>query len=439
MSNKGKIYCSRCGADFSKQTAGVCPKCGSPKCFISLYWKRPDAPPEEKSERYKFYNDVLRGNVPLYWLTARDQLAAMNRDIQAKKFNPADWNPETVNLHKVKALATDWISAKQADVAKRELKPGSLHLYKSHIQTHIVPKLGEKDIAALDYDLLKAFKDNLPEHLSKKTQREILHTLHNFLVWCETEKKVLKAVPRMPKVKGKDSKPKRSLTVVQKIQALVQIPEQHRDFYEFEMRTGIRPGEACALKVKDVLIDLGAIRIQRNFSHRVLVESDKEDHKMLLALTKRSQEIVQKHMTGKGPEDFLFTNPEAGGRHYTVHTTELYWKKWSGTGVTHYEATRHSAATQMTEMFDIRAAQRMLRQADLSSTQHYVHEAIEDLRSKMEQYDAAMPADALRTVQAGIEKQELQGVNGGRGWESNLIWWLIYLAFLPPTDDLRTD
>ncbi|HUI68353.1 MAG TPA: tyrosine-type recombinase/integrase, partial [Nitrospirota bacterium] len=111
-----------------------------------------------------------------------------------------------------------------------------------------------------------------------------------------------------------------------------------------------------------------------------LKENTKANKKKLIPLSERALEIVKKHVDGKLEGDFIFINPDTG-RHYTVKALNQIWRRFSGIDCTHYEASRHSFATQLVEACeDVSAAQALLRHADLRSTMQYVHQRLERLR-----------------------------------------------------------
>jgi integrase len=66
-----------------------------------------------------------------------------------------------------------------------------------------------------------------------------------------------------PEIKGNNSKPMVALDLEDQMEALKRIPEEHRDIYSFLMETGLRQGEACALKVKDIDMKNGNALIRR--------------------------------------------------------------------------------------------------------------------------------------------------------------------------------
>ncbi len=77
----------------------------------------------------------------------------------------------------------------------------------------------------------------------------------------------------------------------------------------------------------------------------------------------------------------------------------------------------------MAEKYDDRTAQRMLRHADRRSTQKYLHEALGQLRQKMEEIDEMLPVPEdevqLRTVETGSESEQSQADEWCRRSESN--------------------
>ncbi len=83
------------------------------------------------------------------------------------------------------------------------------------------------------------------------------------------------------------------------------------------------------------------MRIQRTLTVRQVRESDKEGHGARIALTSTNIAIVQKHMEGKVPEDWLFINPVTYN-HYTQDRAAVYWRQYSGTDVTHYGSDKTS-------------------------------------------------------------------------------------------------
>lgn len=370
---KGTIRCNKDGTEISKKT-GTCPKCGKIQCHIAVYWHE---------RLFRFYKDV--NGIGFSYMTALDQLAAMNREMRTKSFKAELWQPGAIKERKLEQAVNRWLAQKKIEVDRDELSYGSYHSYRSHANNHILHSeygLGAWDIREVGHAELAQFKDNLPLHLKIKTRREIMRTFYNFFRWS-WRNGLIPSVPAFPVVKGNDSTERLALTIEDQGAALASIPTEHRDLYEFETEAGTRPGETCALKIKDVDFTERTIKVQRTFTMRRLRESDKEGHRKPVPLSPRAYEIVKKHATGRFPEDWLFIHPKTK-THYTVQRLGLIWKQYTGLPITHYEGTRHSFATQIAEIADKDAAQELLRHADARSTQKYVHRRTEYLRAALQ-------------------------------------------------------
>lgn len=381
----GTINCNKDGTVISEKT-GTCPKCGNIKCHIMLYWHE---------RLFRFYKDV--NGIGFSFMSAQDQLVAMNREIRTKSFKPESWQAGSIKERKLEQAVNRWLSQKKAEVDREELSYGSLHSYRSHVNTHILNAeygLGAWDIREIGYAELAQFKDNLPLNLKIKTRREIMRTFYNFFRWS-WRNGLVPAVPAFPVVKGNDSTEQLALTIEDQHAALKIIPIQHRDIYEFESEMGTRPGETCALKIKDIDFTERTVIVRRTFTMGKLRESDKEGHRKSVPLSPRAFEIVKKHTEGRFPDDWVFLHPRTK-THYTVQRLGIIWKQYTKLPITHYEGTRHSFATQIAEIDDIKAAQELLRHADMRSTQKYVHRRTEYLRA----------AQQKRTNVVNLQKKE---------------------------------
>ena len=369
----GKIRCNKDGTELSSKT-GTCPKCGKIQCHIAVYW-------HEKV--FRFYKDV--NGIVFSYMSALDQLAAMNREMRAKTFKAELWQPGAMKERKLAEAVTRWLTQKKTEVDREELSYGSYHTYRSHVNNHILSPvygLGAWDIREIGHAELEQFKDNLPLKLKIKTRREIMHNFYNFFRWS-WRKGLITSVPPFPVVKGNDSVERLALTIEDQHTALKTIPTEHRDLYEFESEVGTRPGETCALKIKDIDITEKTIIVRRTFTMGKLRESDKEGHRKSIPLSPRAFEIVQKHAEGRFPEDWLFLHPRTK-THYTVARLGLIWKQYTKLPISHYEGTRHSFATQIAELDDMKAAQELLRHSDMRSTEKYVHRRTEYLRAALQ-------------------------------------------------------
>jgi integrase len=379
----GKRRCNKDGTEISAKT-GTCPKCGKIQCHIAIYWHE---------EVFRFYKDV--NGIVFSYMSALDQLAAMNREMRAKTFKAELWQPGAVKERRLAEAADRWLAQKKIEVDQEELSYGSYHVYRSHIDNHILSPvygLGAWDIREISYAELDEFQDNLPSHLKIKTRREIMHTLHNFLK--QALKKLNRNLPPFPDpINGNDSVKRVALTVEDMVEAVRKIPAEHRDFFEFENEVGTRPGECCSLKIRDINFTDQTATIQSTFTMGKFRNTDKEGHELPIPLSPRALDIARSHAAGRFPDDYLFLHPQTK-KHYTVITTAKIWNRYTQLTITqkgktrritHYEGTRHSFATQVGEHGgDIKGVQGLLRHKDSRSTDKYMHPRTEYLREVLQ-------------------------------------------------------
>jgi integrase len=369
---------------------GTCPKCDQAWCYVELY---------SNGQKHKYYRDSKNPDEKLGFLQAFSLLKEINESItkEKKRFNPAAWQPESIKARLLTNVLVRWIEQKKEEVKNGELSYGTLHAYQSRTRTHLSPLLGHLDVKEIKFSDIENFKDQLPNTIKLKTKREILNTLHAAMRWM-WKKGIISEVPPFPTINGNDSEPRIALTLEDQAEALNKIPEIHRDVYEFEFETGIRPGETCALKIKDIDFQNRTMRVQRTFTMRRLREADKEAHRKTMPLSDVALEIARARSLGRFPEDWVFINPSSKS-HYTVQRLGHYWKKYTKLPCTHYEGGRHSFCTQISEVAEGVAAQALMRHADARSTARYTHSRTEFLRDVLSRRSSprVVPISAKKT------------------------------------------
>lgn len=346
---------------------GVC-MCGNYRCFITIYWK---------GKYYNFRRDK-QGYVFTYD-KAKDKLIEINHAIKNGNFNPEDYSDKNIEERKFENMIEKWINQKEQEKSAGELSSETIRPYKSYNRNHYIFLYGY-DVREINFEILERFKDSLPKKLSIKMKRNILSALHAFFVWLR-KKGTIKELPVWPEIKGNNSKPMIAMDLEDQIKALERIPAEHRDIFAFLMETGLRQGEACALKVKDIDVKNGNALIRRTWSGTDLIETTKGKNKKWIPLSDSAVEIVKRNMNGKLPESFLFINPVTKGS-YKQECLRKRWHKHTGLEISLKEATRHSFCTQIAEggFCNTLQAQELMRHNDLRSTQRYFHGNIEKMK-----------------------------------------------------------
>lgn len=382
----GGIFCNKDGAkmsgktdDAKKLTRGTCPKCGRTECHIFV-----------KGARY--YRDV--NDKFFTYVSALSQLAAMNREIEAKTFDVKAWLPGAIKTRKLKNAIQKYISEIKLSADNHKKSMNTYWACLSRVNIHILHEtygLGEMDIEDITTLRLKQFLKSLPKHLKIHSIRGIMRVFRSFFSWAVDEG-LLANIPIFPRIEGEyeeDVKEDENidteyvLDVQGMEEVLKRLPAMHQDIFEFAMKSGTRPGETCALQIRDINFKEKTMIVRRTFARKLLQESDKARHSRkkgkklaIVPLLPRTLEILKKHIAGReaNPFDFVFVNPVAKVHtNYTINYLSRTWNKYAGVPMKHYYGTRHSFATWAVETVGIDAAQGLLRHATRSSTEIYSH------------------------------------------------------------------
>ncbi|MEW6420074.1 MAG: site-specific integrase [Nitrospirota bacterium] len=165
----------------------------------------------------------------------------------------------------------------------------------------------------------------------------------------------------------------------QQLQILEAVPLNHRPIFEFLIYHPVRPGEARALKVKDVNIKDMTIHICRAWSLKSLrPRKNKKPYYLPL-----SQKFNLNILRNKLPEAFLFTN--TFGKSYTDSRLRKIWNracKKAGIKIPLYHATRHSIASQaINQGVDLAVISQALGHSSTASTKRYASLKVQRLKS----------------------------------------------------------
>lgn len=366
---KGTILCRKCGSRINEET-GTCTKCEEKICIIKIYFKG-------KGWFYRrgFQHEVFTYPKAIKFLNyIRQEIDRLGKD-----FNPLDFTDVQLKDRIFDNQFDKWIKEKERDVKRGKRSPEYVRVLNTYNHKWYT-SLSQKDVRDIKKGTLKELADSITT--KSKTRKNIMDGLRSFFNWLY-EAEIIESVPLFPVIEVDDADIKYALDITSQYEQLQMIPEDHRDIFEFETETGLRPGEVCALMVKDILISQESALIGRTFSGTHLREKTKQKKKYLIPLSDRALEIAVKHMQGKLPDSFLFIHPLTG-RHYTRHTLGDLWNRYVDVPIPHYDGTRHSFCTQLVDAgVNPLQAKELMRHSSLKSTEHYYHGNVKTLKTAL--------------------------------------------------------
>jgi len=376
--------------------------CGKIYCYIKYY--------HTGKPQYvrKGYN-----NQSLTYKEAVDKLASISIAIRnpRKIFNPVDYSDEMAMKRQFGTQIVLWLAEQEKRKGAGELKPSYFNRLRSYDRMHFI-RLYHLEIQEIGKREISNFKDSL-NHLKIKTRKNIMSALHVFFNWfaeqvIENELIADYAVPSFPTIKGKDSRTTRALSPEAQTAHLEEIPERHRDIFEFAMCVGCRRGEVTAYKVKDVDLANGMILTERAWSDGE-IGTPKNGEAAWKVLFGNSLNIAKKHIERKLKDQWLFINPDTGN-HYLPKKIDELWSTTSS-GVKFHEATRHSFATKLLEEgLSISDVQALGSWKDIQSMKPYSHVNVKNIKARVVNMRDSYHA---HTVPEAHKVLNLKGKTGG--------------------------
>jgi integrase/recombinase XerD len=251
--------------------------------------------------------------------------------------------------------------------------------------------LNQLDVFLKGISLLEVQEDHLSRFLASRRGRTSsaarrLSTLKRFYGWCLRERKVKadptvkldppKRAPRFPKTLSEAD-----------VEALLAAPDvktplgmRDRTMFEVLYAAGLRVSELVGLKVFEVNLDAGVLRILGKGSKERLVPLGEE----AVDWVRRYIKEFRPSLLRKRTSDHLFVTARGAGM-----SRQAFWqniKRYGARAVPgkHFSphVLRHAFATHLINHgADLRVVQLLLGHADISTTQIYTHVARERMKA----------------------------------------------------------
>lgn len=291
------------------------------------------------------------------------------------------------------ALCDEWLRLKRSKV-----KDSTYVKYHTVIENHIRPKLGDRLPASLTPLLVEQFGYELMHRngLSPKTVKDILAVLHAVLRYAEAQ---LPGLRRMEIVYPKPEKKEMRVLSREEQRRFTAYLLTDTDSCKFgtllTLLTGLRIGEVCALRWRDISLKDGVVYVRRTMQRlkcfdtgvktKIVISDPKSfSSARVIPLSPFALELCERFC---GSEDAYILTGEAD-RFIEPRTLQYRMERYAAacdlSGV-HFHTLRHSFATRCVEVgFEIKSLSEVLGHASPQITlERYVHSSLELKRENM--------------------------------------------------------
>jgi integrase len=375
------------------RTKQTCPVCD--KKFVHIP-KLGFICPEHKTQPTRFFVDLnyhgkrlkiyshKSGRVLDSYGVAQETLNHIRHEIRNHTFDPSKYMKADLEKFYFKNVAQSWIDEKLKDVEQGMMAYSYVKELIAYNNKYFTPFFGTKDIREIRRYDIDEFKASLPEHLLPKTIKNIFVSLKNFFNTA-LKKESIERVPSFPTIQVPEYAEWKWIDAEMQIKILDALPESDRPIFAFLFLHGCRPGEARALKIKDIDLKSKTLRIRRTFSLNQLRETTKQKRQNIIPIHAEFLPYIEEEVKTSFPDSFLFMNRRTGSFYNDETLRKIWHKALKKTGLEHsglrlYDASRHSFASQLVNAnvpFNI--ISKLLGHSSLKMTQRYAHESIDTM------------------------------------------------------------
>ncbi len=373
---KTRERCPKCRKSFNSFPDFECPRHKTrPRHFYVKIYLQGFGTKQIKSDPYGRSLNTLKDALTLW--------AAINKEIKDGIFEPKKYVRLPANEYWISTLLDRFLAYKS-----REIKPSYQGAYKLMVTRAKAfwDKFYIRDLRRIH---VLNYRDHLAKTIGGKTLKNHMDNFKTFLHWVRRELEMIDRVPDFPVIDYEDPPPA-WLSQEDQVKMMEAIPEYARPLIGFLMLHGCRPGEARALKCKDVNLKTRTVNIHATFSQEIYSprRKGKKAKPVVLPIHQELAGYIEARVKGNLPEAWLFHNPQTGD-HYRLTTLRKIWdraRKRAGiSGLRLYDATRHSVASQLINggatLYDVKE---ILGHSSTKTTERYAHQSLDNLRVKME-------------------------------------------------------
>ncbi len=370
-----KEKCPKCHEPFQALPAGlICiehltvPK----RLFVDVYWK---------GERVKIYSNKA-GQLLTSWDLARDIQGEVETAIKNKTFDPERYKQQKQTLFLCPVLLDRFLEDRKKHTAPSTHYPRYVTVLKELLKGKDVREIRKIDLINLKDDL------EAKHEWSAKTLKNFMDAMLAFMNYCHKDLELIPMVPSFPDIEVTEAVP-RWVHTEDQLQLFTTVRDEDKPIIGFLMLHGCRPGEARALKCRDVDLDADTITIHATFSTNVYREKrkGKKSKALPIPIHPEARSYLEQRKREALPDAWVFPNPRTGNV-YTEAAIRRVWnrvkKALKVSGIRLYDASRHSYASQLVNQgVSIYTVSKLLGHSSTRTTEKYAHADLKHLRDEI--------------------------------------------------------
>ena len=339
-----------------------------------------------KGKRIRIFSDKTGKPLDTY-TRAEEVLKHIHYELTNHTFDPQKY----IKAEAEKFWANNLLDRFEKDKVK-EIAPSYKRAYRQAIR---IAKtfFGIKDVREIHKIDIINFIADCRQRYDKwggKTLKNKVDIFKTFMNYLHTDLELINSVPPFPTIEYTE-KAFKWVSAEDQVRLYNMVPDQDKPLIAFLMLQGCRPGEARALKCKDVDLEHAAITVTATFSENTYRprRKGKRAKPYTIPIHPEAYDHIAQRVKASLPEAFLFTNPN-NGKPYSEKVIERIWHtvreqaKIGAGELRLYDATRHSFASQMANSgITLYHVSKALGHSTPKMTDRYAHADIEKMRANL--------------------------------------------------------
>lgn len=264
----------------------------------------------------------------------------------------------------------------------REVKPRTLEDYRYTLEKYALPAFGNKRISQITPATVDAFLSDLGERgISPAVAGKVYRYVKTVLRYA-VRLELLEKDPTLPVQPPRKIRPEMDYLKPEEVRRLLDSTDgQLRAILAVACLAGLRVGEICGLRWRDIDFKAGTIRVVRSYDPKHGFSEPKSRHgKRAVPMSFRLQEILLDHYRERGqpgPEELVFPNSlgKPKDRNALVFREFKRALKEAGLREVRFHDLRHTyAALAIASGMDLKALQAAMGHHSITMTaDHYGH------------------------------------------------------------------
>jgi integrase len=277
---------------------------------------------------------------------------------------------------------------------------------KSRLRKHLIPELGDRCMKDITREVLQSFVARKATTLSAKSVRNLIALLGE--MWTQAKADGYTQVDPFSALVLPDCglTNERCLTLDEMKLVIDTAPEPYKTYYWILAETGIRCGEACGLPAKNLLLDLGALKIEQKVWHGKIETVKSKKGNRLCEISPQLAEHLRGYLRTWRPNRLGLLFATRNGTPWDadlVRKRKLYpLLEKLGIERCGFHAFRHGNETVMDgEGVPMATRQNRLGHSDARTTMKYTHVISEDGRRIAARFGELLTSSPMATMATG--------------------------------------